>query len=89
MDAVQGQLITGLTADTATVITLTDINTTIEERAFYMKVISGTVKYGRHGVHASAHGWTSAADAPPILCKNGELYVSAADAGDTFVVTCI
>lgn len=86
MNAVQGELITGLTAGAATQIILTDVDRN-EKKSFYLTVVSGTVKYGVNGVHANAHGWT--AEASPISCLNGELYVKAAAATDTFVITAV
>lgn len=86
MNAVQGELITGLTADTATQIILTDVDQN-EGKSFFLTVVSGTVKYGRNAVHENAHGWTG--EASPISCKNGELYVEAAADTDTFVITAV
>lgn len=87
MNKVQGELITaGAGFATAEKITLTDIDLN-ESKAFYVKVVSGTVKLGVGEVTANAHGWTSADTVPPITCKNGNLYFTAASALDTFVVT--
>jgi hypothetical protein len=85
MNAVQGELITAGSTD-ETVLVLTDIDKN-ERKVFFLKVISGTVKFGVNDVHANAKGWTSSDTIPPISCFNGELYFDAASAADTFVVT--
>jgi hypothetical protein len=87
MNKVQGELITaGAGFATAEEIVLTDVDQN-EQKAFYLKVVTGTVKMGVGEVTANAHGWTSADVVPPITCKNGKLYFTAAASTDTFVVT--
>jgi hypothetical protein len=85
MNAVQGEIITsGSTNVTQLVLTDVDKN---EKKRFYIKVVSGTVKFGVGNVIAAAHGWTSSDVVTPFDCFNGELYFDAAGAADTFVVT--
>lgn len=84
MNAVQGEsIVAGSTDETALVLTDVDKN---ERKAFYPKVVSGTVKFGVNDVPASAVGYTSSDVVPPFHCFNGELYFDAASALDTFTV---
>ncbi|HUQ67171.1 MAG TPA: hypothetical protein VM101_13500 [Flavitalea sp.] len=85
MNAVQGELITSGSTNT-TQLVLTDVDKN-ERKAFFMKVVSGTVKFGVNDAIAAANGWTSSDTIPPISCFNGELYFDATGASDTFVVT--
>ena len=85
MNAVQGELITSGSTN-ATAIVLTDVDKN-EQKVFYPKVVSGTVKFGKDEVTANAHGWTSSDVIPPFYCANGSLYFQAAADTDTFVLT--
>lgn len=85
MNAVQGEVITsGSTNVTQLVLTDVDRN---ESKSFFIKVITGTVKFGVGDVIAAAKGWTSSDTIPPFTCLNGRLYFDAAADTDTFVVT--
>jgi len=84
MNAVIGEQITpGVT--TAVAITITDDGTTQEVNHF-IKVIAGTIKFGRGSVHANAHGFTSTDTVPPIKCRAGELFVKCASITDKLVI---
>jgi hypothetical protein len=85
MNAVQHELIvSGSTNVTQLILTDVDKN---ERKNFFIKVVSGTVKFGLGDVIAASNGWTSSDTVPPIRCFNSELYFDAASALDTFVVT--
>jgi thiazole synthase ThiGH ThiG subunit len=85
MQVEQGEL--GSTgAITATVISIANVPIGVE-LAFYIKVVSGSLKIGEGSVNASAYAFTSADTVLPIFCKNGELYVQQAAVGDTWVMT--
>ena len=88
MNAVIGQLIAaGSTNETQLVITNT-IPSSAGNRVpveFLIEVVSGTIKFGKGGVHASAHGYGDG-DKVIITCPNGQLYFQASNAADTFVV---
>lgn len=86
MNIEQGKLNTTGSTD-ATVIVLTDVDYH-ENKIWFPKVISGTIKFGVGAVAAAAnHGWTSSDVIPPFSCRNGELYFDANNAADTFVIT--
>lgn len=85
MNAVQGELIAAGSTD-VTALVLTDVDKN-ERKNFFIKVVSGTVKFGKSDVIAAQNGWTSDDVIPPYSCFNGELYFDAASAFDTFVVT--
>jgi hypothetical protein len=85
MNAVQNETVTaGSTNETVLVLTDVDQN---ERKAFFPKVLSGTVKFGIGDIVTNAKGWASTDTIPPMSCKNGELYFLAANAADTFVVS--
>lgn len=82
--AVQGELITtGTTA--ATVLTLTDVDTN-EAKDFFIKVVSGSIKFGVDAIATNANAFASTDTIPPIRCYNGHLYFKGG-AADTFYVT--
>lgn len=85
MNAVQGETITSGSTNVTQII-LTDVDRN-ERKNFFIKVISGTVKFGTSDVIAAAQGWTSTDTILPFSCFNGELYFDAASALDTFVIT--
>lgn len=85
MNAVQGELITAGSTN-PTQLVLTDVSGN-EKKSFFIKVVSGTVKFGVGQVIAAAHGWGSSDTVLPIECYNGELHFDANNAADTFVVT--
>jgi hypothetical protein len=86
MNGTQGSLFTAGSTD-ATSIVLTDVDYN-EKKNFFVKVVSGTVKFGTTAALASAnHGFTSSDVIPPFHCFNGELHFDAASGADTFVVT--
>lgn len=87
MNGVQGQPLSAA-ATTATQIVLTDIDFH-ENKNWFPKVISGTIKFGVGAAAAAAnHGFTSSDVIPPFSCRNGELYCDQAADADTFVITC-
>ena len=86
--AIHALVTAGSTKETQLVTTNKDGNIKSSSyQTHFVKVVSGTVKFGVNGVHADAHGWTSSDVVPPITCLNGELYFKAASALDTFVVS--
>ncbi len=87
MNAVQHEVITaGAGFATAEELVLTDVDQN-ERKAFFLRVLTGTIKVGVNDVTANAHGWTSSDTVPPISCKNGELQFTAAASTDTFILS--
>lgn len=89
MDIAIGQVAeAGSTNDTAIVATNSDGKSVGDGYlTFFIRVITGTIKFGVGSVHADAYGWAAGEDVHPITCINGELYFKAASATDTFVIT--
>lgn len=86
MNSTQGALITSGSTN-ATQIVLTDVDHN-EKKNFWIKIVSGTVKFGTSAALAAAnHGWGSTDTVLPFSCMNGELYFDAASDADTFVIT--
>jgi hypothetical protein len=84
MTGVQGETITtGSTA--ATVIALTDVDYN-EPKDFFIKVVSGSIKFGVDSIATNATAFASTDTIPPIRCFNGHLYFKGG-ATDTFYVT--
>lgn len=78
----------GSTSDTAITVTDTDGNSVSDGYVtYFIRVITGTLKFGVGSVHADAYGWGAGEDVHPITCFNGNLYFKAAASTDTFVVT--
>lgn len=88
MDIKQGQLVTTGSTDT-TQILITDLIVDGAKRNFFIKVVSGTIKFSVDTVPvpATQNGYTSADTVPPFECYNGHLYFLAASGADTFVIT--
>jgi hypothetical protein len=85
MNTVSGALVTAGSTD-VTQLLVTDKPRQSEILTFYIKIVSGTVKFGIGTVSGSAHGWTSTDGNIVFECKHDELYFDAASAVDTFVV---
>ena len=85
MNTKSGQVVTaGSTDVTQLIVDDKPIQSTI--LTFYIKVLTGTVKFGIGGVEAAAYGVTSADGNWIMECKREELYFDAASGTDTFVV---
>lgn len=86
MNGASGSLFTAGSTN-ATVIVLTDVDYN-EKKRWFIKVVSGTIKFGIGSEAAAAnHGFTSSDVVPIFECRNGELYFDANNAADTFVIT--
>ncbi len=95
MNAVLHEVITSGSTN-ATNIVITDMATDswsersdrvpIRTAVFFLKVLSGTVKFGVNGIDADSKAWASTDTIPPITCGLGELYFKATGASDTFTI---
>jgi hypothetical protein len=77
-----------VTLGTTSEVTITVINAGTTKRAVnhYVKVISGSVKFGKDAVPTNATAFTSADVVPPIKCVPGELKAKGG-ASDKILVT--
>ncbi len=85
MTGKQGQLLSAGNT-TSTQVVLTDLLNKPGQYNFFIKVVSGTIKFGVGGADSNQHGWTSSDTVVPIVCENGDLYVLQGTNGDTFVI---
>lgn len=85
MTGVQGETLSAGTTN-ATVVTLTDVDTN-EPKDFFIKVISGTIKFGVDSIASGATAFASTDTVLPYRCYNGHLYVKQTSNGDSFYLT--
>ena len=85
MNALTGEVITAGSTDVTNII-ITDKPYESHFHTFFIKVLTGTVKFGIGGIDADAKGWTSTDTIPPLTCAKNDLYFDAASALDTFVI---
>lgn len=80
-----GQVVTA-GGTSATDLVVTDKPFQSQTLTFFIKVLTGTVKFGIGGVDAAAYGYTSADGNIIFECGRHELFFQAASGADTFVV---
>jgi hypothetical protein len=88
MNAVQHEEITAGSMD-ATALTMTDAGPVSNEVVHYIRVTSGTIKFGKGSVHATAVGYVPGDTVPPTECRPGQLYFKASNGADKFTVTTV
>lgn len=86
MDVTNGQLVT-VGSTTATKILITDLTENPKDVEFMIRVVAGTIKFGRGSVGADQHGFTSSDGAFIMTMPNGDLFAQCAADTDTFVIT--
>lgn len=56
-------------------------------QTFFIRVVTGSIKFGIETVHAAANAYGPNEDLPPVACNNGQLAIKANATTDTFVLS--